>query len=112
MANQQIFPSSTYPAAGDLQTTPGSPSTTVVGLQMVPISAAAPSQGNLLTFLSGLWTPSGVSGNNNSISVTGVSVSEDYWCFVNRKDTEVQVNSAFAPNGFPILAAGSAVNTP
>ena len=66
-----------------------------------------PLPGQVLADIAGVWTPAGVVSDNASIEVNGVSVSDDYWVFISRKDTEVQVNSSFAPNGFPILVAGS-----
>lgn len=112
MSNQQLFPSSIYPSSGDLQTTPGSPNTTVVGLQTVPIVNTAPTTGQVLAYLNSKWTPAGSLSDNDSISVNGTTVSDDYLASINRIDTDVQVNSSYSPHGFPILAAGSAVNTP
>lgn len=113
MSNQQLFPSSIYPSAGDLLTTPGSPQTTVVGIQTFPFSPNPPLTGQVPVFTGSQWLPSSVTlSDNDSISVAGVSVSDDYELAVNRIDTEVQVNSSFSPSGFPILAAGTPVNTP
>lgn len=113
MPNSQIYPSSSYPGTGDIQTTPGSPSTRVVGIQTSPFSPNPPLESQVPVFTAGEWLPTSVTlSDNDSISVTGVSVSDDYEVSVNRVDTEVQVNSAFAPNGFPILASGTPVNTP
>ena len=107
MPNSQIFPSSTYPITGDVQSAPGSPSVAVVAIQRFPVSATTPLSGQVLADIAGVWTPAGVVSDNASIEVNGASVSDDYWVFISRKDTEVQVNSSFAPNGFPILVAGS-----
>jgi hypothetical protein len=115
MANSQIFPSSSYPGNGDISTTPGSPFTTVVGIQTVPFSPAPPLQGQVPVYevATNEWTPSTTTLlNNDSISVNGVTVSDDYGLSINRIDTEVLVNSPYSPHGFPILAAGTAVNTP
>ena len=57
MGNFQLYPSSTFPASGDLSTTPGSPHTTVVGLQTYSVSDFAPQSGQVLAFVQGEWTP-------------------------------------------------------
>lgn len=113
MSNQQIFPNSSYPSAGDILTTPGSPNTTVVGIQTFPFSSTPPLTNQVPVFDGTTWVPSITTlSDNDSISVAGVTVSDDYELSVNRIDTEVQVNSALSPSGFPILAAGTPVNTP
>jgi hypothetical protein len=83
MANSQIFPSSSFPGYGDLLTTPGSPATTVTGLQTYPVSNFAPQSGQILTFVQGAWTPEapqgfqgfqgpqGPQGPSNSASFSG-----------------------------------------
>ena len=114
MSNQQIFPSSSYPSAGDLLTTPGSPNTTVVGIQTVPFSPAPPLQSQVPVYevATNAWTPTSVTLlDNASLEVNGTVVSPDYWVFVNRVDTEVLVHAAYAPNSFPVLVAGSPANT-
>ena len=111
MANQQIFPNSTYPLTGDIQSAPGDPSTTVVAIQSIPVSTTHPTEKQVLTSISNVWTPAGNVVNNASIEINGTSVSDDYWVFISRKDTEVQVNSTYPANGFPILVAGSPANT-
>jgi hypothetical protein len=62
MPNSQIYPSSSYPGFGDLLTTPGSPATTVTGLQTYPVSNFAPQSGQILTFVQGEWTPEAPQG--------------------------------------------------
>jgi hypothetical protein len=62
MPNSQIYPSSSYPGTGDIQTTPGSPSTTVVGLQNYPVANFAPQSGEILYFTEGEWQPTLFSG--------------------------------------------------
>src|ERR1700689_41059 len=57
--NQQLYPSSTYPITGDVQSTPGSPFVVVTGLQNSAISTFAPQSGQILTFVQGEWTPEG-----------------------------------------------------
>jgi hypothetical protein len=113
MSNQQIFPNSSYPSAGDILTTPGSPDTVVVGIQTFPFSSVPPLLSQVPVFDGTTWIPSSVTLlDNDSIAVAGVAVSDDYEVSVARIDTEVQVNSALSPSGFPILAAGTPVNTP
>ncbi len=50
MANQQIFPQSTYPITGDVQSTPGSPLVQVTGIQSTPVLNQAPQNGQILIF--------------------------------------------------------------
>jgi hypothetical protein len=106
--NSQLFPQSIYPLSGDVITTPGSPHVTVQGLQGEAISPAAPAEGNALLFTGTQWAPSAVSlSDNSSILVNGVVVSDDYEIFCNNVDVSGnQVNSAFPPNGPPILCNG------
>jgi hypothetical protein len=69
MSNSQIYPSSSYPGFGDLLTTPGSPATTVTGLQTYPVANFAPQAGEILYFSQGEWQPtlfSGVQGPQGS----------------------------------------------
>lgn len=87
MSNQQIFPNSVYPGAGDILTNPGSPLTTVVGIQTIPFSPAPPTDGQVPVFVSALneWLPSSISNTqaNRSIQVNGVVMSDDYEASVN-----------------------------
>ena len=58
MANQQIFPSNTYPITGDAQSAPGSPLVTVTGIQHTPVDSATPQPQQLLVMGSdGVWHP-------------------------------------------------------
>ena len=50
MANSQIFPSTAYPGAGDILTTPGSPDTVVTGIQTAPVINQYPLNGQVLIF--------------------------------------------------------------
>jgi len=77
-------------------------------LQGEAISPAAPAEGNALLFTGTQWAPSAVSlSDNSSILVNGVAVSDDYEIFCNGVDVSGnQVNSAFPPNGPPILCNG------
>jgi hypothetical protein len=62
MPNQQLFPSSTYPLTGDVQSTPGSPFVTVEALQNYPVANFAPQSGEILYFTEGEWQPTLFSG--------------------------------------------------
>lgn len=107
--NSQIFPQTLYPADGDVASQPGSPVLTVEGIQHVPVSPTSPTDGQTLVYQSAInsYVP-GTVPFNQSILVNSLSVSDDYWVLVNFVDTEVQVNSSYPPNGFPILVNGSA----
>ena len=85
MANTQIDPSSSYPGSGDILTTPGSPFTTVVGIQTRPFSSTTPVEGQVPVYTSGVWVPSSTSNSqaNQSIQVNGIAVSDDYSVSVN-----------------------------
>jgi hypothetical protein len=50
MSNQQIFPQSTYPISGDVQSTPGSPAVVVQGIQTAPVINQYPLNGQILIF--------------------------------------------------------------
>jgi hypothetical protein len=110
--NSQVFPQSTWPLTGDLASSPGNPNITVDGIQNVPVLAGLPLDQQTLVYQAALseyvptYTPF-----NRSLLVNNVGVSDEYWVFVKRIDTEVQVNSSIAPNSFPVQANGSAVNT-
>ena len=86
MANQQIYPQSTYPGAGDISTSPGSPLTTVDGWQNTPIAPGPPTnmQGYLYTqtgseyqlyTLEGIWINGGFSGSGatKQVFINGVT---------------------------------------
>jgi hypothetical protein len=62
MPNSQIYPASPYPGFGDIQTTPGSPSTLVTGIQNHPVANFAPQSGEILYFTQGEWQPTLFSG--------------------------------------------------
>lgn len=58
MSNQQVYPSSTYPISGDAQSTPGSSTVTVVGIQQVPVDPTPPQPQQILVAGSdGVWHP-------------------------------------------------------
>jgi hypothetical protein len=63
MPNQQLWPNTYGPGYGDILTTPGSPATTVTGLQTFPVSNFAPQSGQILTFVQGEWTPEAPQGS-------------------------------------------------
>lgn len=109
--NSQVFPQSTWPLAGDLSSSPGSAVITVSGIENTPVDATKPTDGQTLVYSAALsrYIPSS-SPANQSLKVNGLPVSDDYWFFVQRIDTEVQVNSSHPPNGFPVLVNGSVAN--
>jgi hypothetical protein len=84
MPNQQVFPNSTYPLAGDVGSTPGDPSVVVQGFQNVPVVPDKPTDGQVYVYVASLnaWVPADpvVSGPNapgtpptaNPIQVGGV----------------------------------------
>jgi hypothetical protein len=58
MSNQQIFPASSYPVTGDVQSTPGSPSVVVQGIQQTPVDPTPPQPQQILIMGSdGQWHP-------------------------------------------------------
>ena len=107
MANTQIFPQSVHPIVGDVKSTPGVPNITVTGIQTIPVIAGTPQDQQVLQYQSAInaWIAA-FSPFNRSIQVNGVAMSDDYFVFVNFADTEVQVNSPYAPNGKPVLVNG------
>jgi len=100
MSNAQIFPNSTYPGAGDISTTPGSPNTTVVAIQTVPFSATPPLPGQIPVAIGGQWVPSNpsVTDANRSIQVNGVVMSDDY---------SVSVNDVLGISNSPLYVNGT-----
>lgn len=107
--NQQLFPQSVYPITGDVQSTPGQSQIRVVGLQGVPISIAGPIGGNVLTYIAstGQYTPSGSVLNNDSISVNGVPVSDDYSISVKSVSKDILINSTIPQNSKPVFVNGA-----
>jgi len=57
VANNQSFPQSVYPIAGDVQSVVGNQTVTVTGLQGVPVDTTAPASGQVLEFNGTIWTP-------------------------------------------------------
>lgn len=109
MPNSQLFPQQIYPAVGDVSSTPGSASLTVVGIQTTPFSPTKPTDGQVPVYqvATNQWVPSSSAAGNISIEVNSLAYSDDYTVFANYVDiSTVQVNSAFPPNGFPILVEG------
>lgn len=100
MANSQIFPQSTYPLTGDVQSTPGSPTVTVVGIQTVPFSATPPLPGQIPVAIGGQWVPSNpsITDANQSIQVNGVVMSDDY---------QVSVNAVLGISNSPLYVNGT-----
>jgi hypothetical protein len=68
MPNQQLFPSSTYPITGDVQSAPGSPLVTVQGFQQTPVVPTKPTDGQVYVYVASInaWVPADpvVSGPN------------------------------------------------
>jgi hypothetical protein len=107
------FPQSIFPETGDVASTLGDNNLVVDGIQRVPVEATAPLDQQSIVYQASVGTGEYVptfSPYNRSLLVNNIGVSDDYWVFVNYSDTEVQVNASHAPNGFPILVAGSAAN--
>lgn len=50
MANQQLFPQSSFPITGDAQSTTGSPDVAVVGIQGTPVLNQPPQNGQVLIY--------------------------------------------------------------
>jgi hypothetical protein len=70
--NNQSWPQSVYPISGDVQSSVGSQTVTVTGLQGVSIAATAPSFAQTLQFNGSQWTP-GL--NFSPVSLTGQSAN-------------------------------------
>jgi hypothetical protein len=51
MPNSQIFPQSTYPITGDVQSTPGDPTVRVQGFQKTPVSSTPPQDGQVYVYV-------------------------------------------------------------
>jgi len=87
MPNQQLYPSSTYPITGDVQSTPGSPNVKVTGFQTTPVAPNKPNDGQVYVYVASInqWVPADpiVSGPNavgtpptaNPVQVGGVNGS-------------------------------------
>lgn len=50
MPNQQLYPQSSYPLTGDIQSEPGSPIVTTTGIQNTPFSPTKPTEGQVPVF--------------------------------------------------------------
>jgi hypothetical protein len=107
MPNQQLWPQTTYPLVGDLQSTPGQQNVTVVGIQTVPVVPTTPLDQQSLIFQGTLtaYAPT-YSPFNRSIQVNNVAMSDDYEFSVKFVDMEFQTNSSFAPNSKPVFVNG------
>jgi hypothetical protein len=68
MPNQQLYPQSTYPLTGDIQSTPGSPNVAVTGFQKTPVAPNKPNDGQVYVYVASInqWVPADpvVSGPN------------------------------------------------
>ena len=51
MPNNQIFPNSTLPLTGDVQSTPGDPTVRVQGFQKTPVSSTPPQDGQVYVYV-------------------------------------------------------------
>ena len=101
MSNQQVWPQTFGPGAGDILTTPGSPLTTVTGIQTAPVINQYPLNGQILIFdgPTNRYIPSSTTNTqaNKSIQVNGIVMSDDYEVSVN--DVLGISNSAMFVNG-------------
>lgn len=77
-----------YPLTGDVQSSAGSPTVRVTGIQGIPVEAVVPDPGAVLTYNASNadWEPI----QRACIQVNGLSVSDDYDMSVNT--THVEVN--------------------
>jgi hypothetical protein len=75
MANRESYPSQLFPLRGDVSAEAGDTSVTVVGIQTTPVDPTAPTQGQSLIAVNGVWTPESVGA---AIMVEGIPVSDDY----------------------------------
>lgn len=84
---------SIYPLTGDVLSTPGSPTVTVVGLQNIPVVQKFLTGGEYLEYniSSNSWLPT----LRASIQVNGVTVSDDY-------EISVNTGSGVSVNGVPV----------
>lgn len=79
--NREIFPGGAYPLSGDVQSTPGSPSVSVVGIHGIPVNSASFVGGEVLEYNpnANAWVPT----IRACIQVNNVTVSDDYTIAVN-----------------------------
>jgi len=92
MANREIWPGGGLsPLAGDVKTTPGSPTATVIGFQGVPIGFAFLNGGEVYQYspIAGQWVPNALSA---SIMVNNIGISDDYDISVNANTNKVSIN--------------------
>lgn len=87
-----------YPLQGDVKSTAGSSIASVVGLQGITISTAAPNPGDTLVYINGEWTPFGAVA---SLFVNSVVVSQDLVIFVNGVSA-IGSTLGISVNGTPI----------
>jgi hypothetical protein len=106
MANRETYPSQLFPLRGDTSAEAGDTSVTVTGLQKIPVSATAPTNNQVLTYVAAdnAWEPQNPSaGVTFLVEVNGVGVSTDYVNFV---DADLTVNSGtvlgFKVNGVAV----------
>lgn len=82
MANREIYPSALFPNRGDISAEAAAVSTTVVGIQTIPVSPTTPLIGQSLIAIddgtgSGgvIWTPESA---GDWVMINGIPVSDDY----------------------------------
>jgi len=95
MANREIYPSALFPNRGDLSAEAGATTTTVIGIQTVPVSPTPPTNSQTFVDIDGVWTPETI---NASITVNEVPISDDY---------EISVNLPLFGNGGPVAVNGA-----
>jgi hypothetical protein len=77
-----------YPLTGDVTSTAGNSTVTVVGIQNIPVQSGVPNIASVLTYNQNVnqWQPI----ERSSIQVNLLPVSDDYWMSVNA--TNVKLN--------------------
>jgi hypothetical protein len=81
-----------YPLTGDVLSSAGSPTVTVVGIRSIPVQSGVPLPGAVLTYNQNdnQWEPT----QRACIQVNGISVSDDYFIAVNAHNVAI--------NGTPV----------
>lgn len=95
MANREIYPSALFPNRGDLSAEAGATTTTVIGIQTIPVSAVAPTNSQMFVDIDGVWTAESI---NASITVNELPLSDDY---------SIGVNLPLFGNGGPVSVNGA-----
>jgi hypothetical protein len=81
-----------YPLTGDVQSTAGNATVTVIGLQNIKMQSGVPLPGAVLTYNQNdnQWEPT----QRACIQVNGISVSDDYFIAINADNVSI--------NGTPV----------